>query len=63
MGDIAWRLVDNGYAVVVYDVHPMTRQASVRRKIKFRHAINEEDALRFINATFPREELALAAGA
>lgn len=63
MGDIAWRLVDNGYAVVVYDVHPMTRQVSVRRKIKFRHPVNEAEALCFINATFPREELALAAGA
>lgn len=56
LGDIVWRLVDEGYGVMLYEVNPITRELSVRRKVKFKRPFSKEEVFKFVNSAFPKND-------
>lgn len=54
MGEVAWVLMDGGLEVRVYDVDPVTRRLTPRKKLKFTRQISLEEARKVVDTNFPR---------
>lgn len=63
MGDIGWVLMSDGLEVRVYDVDPVTRRLTSRKKLRFTRKLTLEEAQKVVDSNFPRssEEVKVAA--
>jgi hypothetical protein len=63
MAEIAWLLLDGGREAQVFDVDPVTRKLSYRKRLKFTRRLSPEEAKKVVDVNFPQpsEDVRMAA--
>lgn len=60
---IAWELSDGGHSLDIFEVNPVTRELVLILPLKMSKAMTKEEALKYVNANYPREGTAVSKAA
>lgn len=56
MATFAWKLVQNGRAVEIYEVDPATRALAMRNLITFKKVMSSAEVTKFVEDHYPDKE-------